>query len=125
VNALLRGGVWGGGASHQSLANDSLHTVRVRQHIVVPEPKHLKSSISKIRISRAVTSSAFVEIVLSAIDLDHEPCRIAGEVDDQVIDRYLAAKVKSIALERAQSPPELFLGFGRVAAKAARALVRH
>jgi hypothetical protein len=42
-------------------------------------------------------SNRFIEIVLAAIGLDQQTNRVASEVDNRVIDRNLAADVKSVA----------------------------
>jgi hypothetical protein len=71
---------------------------------------------SQIGITRAVAPLPNIPIVLTAIHLNHQPCRIAREVDDQTIDRYLTPEMKSLAFEHAQTPPKLLLRFGLVAA---------
>jgi hypothetical protein len=70
-------------------------------------------------------ANTLVQIVLTPVDLDHEPRRIAGEVDNQMIDRYLAPKVETVALECAQAPPELSFDIRLIATQAARTFIRH
>jgi hypothetical protein len=58
---------WGAaGESHR------FPTIRIQQHIVVPEPQHAKSLAAQVRIARPVASSSVIPIVLTAIHLDHE-----------------------------------------------------
>jgi hypothetical protein len=70
---------------------------------------------AQVRIASSVAARAFVPIVVATIDLDHEPLGIKCKVDNQVIDRHLAAKVEAFALERAQTPPELLLSVRQIA----------
>jgi hypothetical protein len=61
--------------------------------------------------------------VLSAIQLDDQKSRGAGEVGDKFADRKLAAKFDVINSSIAQSRPELLLRLRLTAPKFARAIV--
>jgi hypothetical protein len=103
-----------GRATCQRVADDVLDTIGVRNNLIVPESQHAKSLAAQVRIAGSVAARAFVPIVLATIDLDHEPRRITCKVDNQVIDRHLAAEVESFALEHAQTPPELLLSVRQI-----------
>jgi len=50
--------------------------------------------------------------VLAAVHFDDQPRRETNEVDDKVIDRHLAPKMKALFPQRAEKAPELSLGVG-------------
>ena len=85
----------------------------------------MKSLLPQVSITRAISSQPLVKIVLATIDLDHQPSRVAGKVNDQMIDRNLPAKVESPALEHAQAVPEFSFCISLVAAQLASTSVRH
>jgi hypothetical protein len=45
-------------------------------------------------------------VVAGSVDLDHKPCRIAGEVDDIRAERHLPAELEATLLPPSQPRPE-------------------
>jgi hypothetical protein len=59
--------------------------------------------------------------MLPAIELNHYPTLVAGEVGEVRTDRRLTAKVLLFERRLPQALPQLLFGFGRVATQGARA----
>jgi hypothetical protein len=59
--------------------------------------------------------------MLSAVEFNHNPEPMAGEVGEVWTDRRLTAEVMLLERRLPQVLPELFLGFGRIATQGARA----
>jgi hypothetical protein len=88
-----------GVSAGQSAENDLHAAFGVAQNVIVPETQHSEALALKVGVSCTVCSLARFEPMLSTVDLDDNPGRIASEVDDEVIDWHLAAKVKAVALQ--------------------------
>ena len=74
---------------------DHLHyTLGVPKNFVIPEPKDVETLVVKMCIACRIGAKAFLRIVLAAVDFNHETRRVAGEINDEMIDRNLAPKVK-------------------------------
>ncbi len=67
----------------------------IPQNFIVPKAQHVKSLKIEVSISRRVGPQTMFRIMLAAIDFDNKPCGIAGEVDDEMIDWCLSAKMKA------------------------------
>ena len=66
----------------------------------------------QMSIACFIGMSAGLPVVLAAIDLDHEPGGQAREIDDQVVDRNLPAKMEAVGLQHPETAPEFSLGVG-------------
>jgi len=86
------------------------HTLRIVQHLVVPEPQHpVPLALKKPSAARFLLGGG---IVLAPVDLDDQPRFVAGVVGDKPSDRHLTAKPIALGLPRPQHLPEPPLGFG-------------
>jgi hypothetical protein len=95
--------------------------VRIVQHLVVPESQHAVAlALQEPSAARFLFRR---RIVLAAIDFDDQSRLVANKVGNEAPDRHLTAKSISFGLARSQHPPELFLGFGHLAAERPGALV--
>ncbi len=88
----------------------------IGQHIIVPEANYpVAISLYRSRphqVRRAVD-------MLSAIDLDRQPRRAAGKIDDEAANRQLPRKLNRQLLA-AQARPQALFGFGRFPAQPLR-----
>ena len=93
--------------------------LKVAQHVVIPEAQNAIAGCFNSLRSRYI--GRLLPIVLAAVELDHELCLAAGEIDDEGTDGGLAAEVRSHQLDVVAQPlPEHALGVGRSGAHAAR-----
>ena len=114
-----------GVGSLQCLADDVHHSLNIAQHFVIPKAQHVETLKIQTCIPRGVRSESLLGIVLPAIDLNHKPRRITGEIDYQMIDRNLATKVKSFRFQRTRLIPKFPLRKGLILAQLAGNLVCH
>jgi hypothetical protein len=63
--------------------------------------------------------------VRTPIDLNDEPLRQAGELDDETVDRHLLAKLETNLLQRPQLSPKSALSRGFVLAQIPGVFVCH
>jgi hypothetical protein len=80
------------------------NTVFVAQHVVVPEAQNKKTVRLKIGRSFRIAIAAFG--MLSAIEFDNQPCRLAAKIHDIRPDRHLPAKFQSLQAAVAQAKPQ-------------------
>jgi len=67
--------------------------------IVVPESKYIEALRAQIAVACLIDAATCVEVMLPAVDLDDEPRRVAGEVDDEMVDRYLSAEMEAVRFQ--------------------------
>ena len=79
----------------EGVANVADYAFRIADHIVVPVAQHLETSPAQIRVTLLIGSKPGLHIVLPPINLDDEAGGEAGEVDNEMIHRRLAPKMKS------------------------------
>ena len=87
----------------ECIRNDSNHSVRVSQHVVVPEPQD-----SEPRSLQSIGSQLIFDTVtrmLAAVDLDHQTGLRAGKVHDESSDAMLSAELAPVDLASPQSLP--------------------
>jgi hypothetical protein len=82
------------------------NTLEISQYVVVPKSQHTKPALPQIGIALLVRLQAFCKVVLTAINLNDEPRRIACEVNDEMVDRNLAAKMKAEGFQPAKLVPQ-------------------
>ena len=75
----------------QSVDDDLKYAVDVAVNVVIPETENAIAACVQIACSFAISRTLSV---LPAIEFDHEPIRMTGEVREVGTDRGLAAKVR-------------------------------
>ena len=70
------------------------HALGIAQHVIIPEAKHTIAARFEIGSAFSVPRKARVFVVLSAVEFDDEPRRVAGEVCEVRSDGRLAAKMR-------------------------------
>jgi hypothetical protein len=80
------------------------NTVYVAQHVVIPEAQNKKTVRFKIGRSFCIVIAVFG--MLSAIEFDNQPCRLAAKIHDIRLDRHLPTKFQSIQAAVAQAKPQ-------------------
>jgi hypothetical protein len=86
----LRGGVGGGGQRALNLAQ---HSVKIAEHLMIPEPQHAVATGLNLACPRIVCGT--LRVMLSAIQLDDELGLAAGEIDNERSDERLTAEMRS------------------------------
>jgi hypothetical protein len=98
----LRGGV-GVGVHHIKSRQDFTHDAfEIPENIIVPEPNDFETLSAKIAVAIFVPLLMRVQIVLAAVDLNNKANRAAGKIYNQMVDRYLTAKMKSASFQQTQ-----------------------
>jgi len=120
-----RGGGLGRGCVPPPLLFERLHdhlqhAFGISKHVVVPETDHAEAS--SLQISGARLIPCDLRIVLPTINLDHEVCGQAGEIDDVVINRDLPPEQLTFKIVASHQIPKPLLGFGHALAQFAGAL---
>jgi len=82
------------------------NTLKISHNVVVPKSQHAKPALPQIGIALFVCLQAFCKVVLTAINFNDEPRRIACEVDDEVADWNLTAKMKAERSKVAKLAPQ-------------------
>jgi hypothetical protein len=117
----LMGEGLGGGDPVKVFGDRRAPALRIVQNRVVPEPQE------PVALAFQELSAAHLllrqEIMLAAIDLDDQSCRVADEVGYKPADWHLTAKPVPVGLPQSQHLPEPYLGFGHLAAENAGAPV--
>jgi hypothetical protein len=85
--------------------------VCVREHIVVPEPKHVPPLVFQPDCAHAISLAVRM---LAAVGFDDQAVPRAGEIDDERSDRKLPAKAVAAQSAVAQYRPKPTLGVGRI-----------
>jgi hypothetical protein len=85
------------------------------QHLVIPEPQHLKALFYKPLISSSVIDLLF--LMLTAVDFNDQSRFQTNKINDVGTDGHLATKTVTGDLPLAQMLPEIPLGVGHVGAK--------
>ena len=91
--------------------------IGILQHVVVPEADY---AVAVGFDDRGAVVIGGTVGVLAAIELDRDPRRTVGEIDNEIADRQLARGFKAIQLTRPQVRPQSPLGIGHVASQLAR-----
>ena len=94
-------------------------------HIAVPKSQHTKSIADEMPIAHSIARGVIVDIVLTAIDFDHQLLLEANEVDDEAVARRLAAEMEAALAPRAQMDPQFDLLQGHCLAQLAGDLIGH
>jgi len=81
------------------------HSFGVRKHMRVPEAKDLESLRLEPVIACCITLSVFRLCMLAAVEFDHDPRVVRGEVNDVRANRGLTAKLPSRDLTAAEPAP--------------------
>jgi hypothetical protein len=89
--------------------DDLQYAFEVLQHLVVPEPQDPIASA----LEEMGPSGINLAIVLTAVDLDDQPCFDAQEVHHEGLDRRLKPELVPDESAVAQRTPEQALGVGR------------
>jgi len=89
--------------------------VRLRDNVVVPEAKDMKTADSQERIAMRVVGRSLD--MLAAVKFDNETCFKTGKIGDVAADTMLPTKLESSQLAPTQVLPKQVLGFGWIAAK--------
>ena len=84
----------------------------IAEDVVVPEPEHPVAFSVNDRGPRRI---GFLGM-LSAVNFDHEPRAMAGEVDDHMADRHLTSPAGT-RHDLAQQPPHCPFGVGHLTAE--------
>jgi len=110
----LRGGDGGGGSSidPQRRLNVVCNTFNIADHVVVPESQNSEILLAQVSVARSIHPLTGSRIMLTAINLNNDPRGVAGEVDNEVIDRHLSTEMKATRFQRAKKPPKLSFGVG-------------
>lgn len=91
----------------QSISDDLYYAFFFAKDFIVPEAKNAKPLCAQISIPLPVCPPAFFHSVLPAINFNYEPPRETDKIHNQMIDRSLPAKMKSLLLERFKQFPEM------------------
>jgi hypothetical protein len=97
------------------------HALPVCYHIVIAEPQHEVALRSEVCIALCVALDALGFVVLSAINLDDESCRMTHEIDNERANRCLTPKARAVHPMCADCVPDDPFGVGQIAAEPARA----
>jgi hypothetical protein len=71
------------------------HAQQIAINIAVPEPKNAKAGSSERIVSIFVTRAMFIQIVLTAVDLDHETVFHTHKVHNESLTRRLPSEMIS------------------------------
>jgi hypothetical protein len=102
----------------QDIKQNGQHTLKILQHIIIPEPQYDEAVVRKPDIAFAV---ALRFCVLAAIDFDHNAPLEAYEICDEAAHRHLPAKLEIGKSPITQSEPELEFRIGHALAERAGA----
>jgi hypothetical protein len=93
----------------------------VGEHLVVTEAKHANSAGAELLRSGLILCGLARIVVDGSVKLDAEPCRGTVEVEDESVERVLAAKFPRMAAPK--EGPELPLGGGHRPSQGPRSLL--
>jgi hypothetical protein len=105
-----RGRGWGEFAHGSS--DDFHHSLDIAEHVIIPEAKHAIAARLEIGSAFGIPRNARVFVVLSAVEFDDKPRRMAGKVCEVRPDSCLAAKMRTANREPAQPLPQHAFGVG-------------
>jgi hypothetical protein len=91
-----------GGHDIESRHDFTHDAFEIPENIIVPEPNDFETLRAKIKIAIFVLLPMRIEIVLAAVDLNNKANREAGKIYNQMVDRYLTAKMKSASFQQTQ-----------------------
>ncbi len=70
------------------------NAIEILQDIIVPEAKHPIALLLKILAPDNVSLGVWRKHVLASVNLDNDPCIVAGEIREERADRSLPAEVR-------------------------------
>lgn len=115
------GGVGGGGQRcAERLSNHFKHAVDVLHDVVVPKSENSVAVGPQIRISLNIACGVRLLAMLAAIQLNHQPPRVACKGGEVRPNRCLSSKMRAIGFETATALPQPSFGIGHVATKPPR-----
>ena len=88
----------------------------VANNVIIPEPDNLPSRRLEASRAGSVTFGARHFSMLRSVDLDHQPVRRTGEINDVAGDRHLSAKAEVHQSVRPDGVPKTQLGLRHGAA---------
>lgn len=93
----------GGGDRVKVFGDQGAHALRIVQNLVVPEPQDaLPLAFKELSTAHLLVRQ---QIMLAAIDLDDQSCRVADEVGHKPADRPLSAEPVPLGLPQSQRLP--------------------
>ena len=103
--------------------NDHLkHSIRVVEHLIIPEPQNAKPLLLKPLVSGLIR---FAVSMLPAIDLNDEAPFKADEINDVSPNRHLTLEFEALKSVGAQPIPKLPLGIRHIGAQSFGLIPRH
>jgi len=108
----LRGGDGGGGIYRKRGLNFASHTFDIADHVVIPESQNSKTLLTQVSVARGSHPLTGSRIMLTAIDLNNKSRKITGEVDNEMINRYLPTEMETLRFQRTKESPKLSFGIG-------------
>jgi len=96
------------------------NTIRILQHIAVPEADHAEALAFEIRRAPCIALGR----VLSAIDFDDEALLGAQKINDVSVDFDLATELEAAVLPRTKEAPQFSLSIRGVEAQRSRSCCR-
>jgi hypothetical protein len=81
------------------------HALEVLINIVIPESKYSEASPRELPVAFSVAPRMNIKVMLPAIDFDNETVLEADEINDVIILRRLATKMKTSVPPFAQMHP--------------------
>jgi len=102
---------------NQRLKNALKNHLRLRKHVIVPEPQNTKTRTRQIESPLDILACVYQ--MLSPIELDDQTRTQADEVDDVTTQRHLATEPVSSELSVAHEAPETAFGVARICAQGA------
>ena len=100
----------------QLAADDFENAFGVFENLVVPETDHAIAKTFDARRAGRID----LRRMLTAVELEDEPCGAAGEVGDMPTNQALTDELRTIELTGAQMKPEASLSVGTLTAQVAR-----
>ena len=89
------------GTTREFVVDHCQNAVEILQDIIVPEAKNTIALFRKILAPDNVSLGVWRKHVLASVNLDNDPCIVAGEIREEWADRSLPAEVRVW-----QRPPE-------------------
>jgi hypothetical protein len=86
--------------------NTFQHAIEIGSDIRIPEPHHAISIILQPNLSFAIAPGGGILVVVSAIELDHEPLGRKKKVDDVRANRRLSPEMRAFDRKLLESPPK-------------------
>jgi hypothetical protein len=87
-------------------SDDRIHeTFDIFSHLGIPDAQNPKALIAQILLPPPISRHLLIGAMRTAVDLDNQTLRQAGEVNDELIDRHLLSKLETSLLQLSQLPP--------------------